>query len=578
MDCRERILSDDYRDFILDYSVPVGADTGYDLCETEVDGLFRLAYVNRAGLPLFLDTPNEYLITPKVYGLTPVTGGSSTAPADNLSLVAAGITRVQRPPLSLTGRGVLLAYIGTGIDYRSEAFLDSTGSSRILAVWDQADQSGDVPEGFLFGTEYTRERINDALAAEDPFLVVPFMETEEQGTVMTAAAAGSPSGGGSTFTGAAPDADILVVRLKQCKPHLRSYYLLPDNVVAFAEQDIMLALQYVDRFAAGLGRPLVVLLGLGTNMGSHSGSSPLAQYLNSIAIKRNRAVVVAGGEEGNASHHFRGTLKRGKEAGELTELTNYLDVEVRVGAGARGFVMEFWGSTPDVYRISVRTPGGETIPPLQLGVGESTSYRFIYERSVVTVAGIPVEPVTGDELVIFRIEEPTEGIWNFRVSASGKVHNGNFHMWLPITQFLNTEVSFLEPDPDTTLTEPAMAINAVSVTAYNDRNNSFYIESGRGFSRIGQIRPDFAAPGVNVSTPEGSRTGTGMAAAITAGAVAQFLQWIAVERHSPYLESKEVKNYLIRGAVREADLVYPNREWGYGRLNLAGTFDVLADL
>ena len=129
-----------------------------------------------------------------------------------------------------------------------------------------------------------------------------------------------------------------------------------------------------------------------------------------------------------------------------------------------------------------------------LGVGKSITYNFIYERSEVTVSSILVEPVSGDELIIFRIQNPTEGIWNFRVSASGMVHNGVFHMWLPITQFLTSEAYFLEPDPYTTLTEPAMAINTIGVSTYNDQNNSFYIESGRGFSRTGQIRPDFAAP------------------------------------------------------------------------------------
>ena len=149
-------------------------------------------------------------------------------------------------------------------------------------------------------------------------------------------------------------------------------------------------------------------------------------------------------------------------------------------------------------------------------------------------------------------------------------------MWLPITQFLSSETYFLEPDPYVTLTEPSMAIETIGVSTYNDQNNSFFIESGRGFSRTGQIRPDFAAPGVNVSTLSGRKNGSSLAAAITAGAVAQFMQWAAVERNSEFVESKEVKNFFIRGASRNPDLIYPNREWGYGRLNVAGTFDVLA--
>jgi hypothetical protein len=313
-------------------------------------------------------------------------------------------------------------------------------------------------------------------------------------------------------------------------------------------------------------------------MGAHDGTSPLSRYLSSVAAKRSRAVVVAGGDEGNASHHYSGILGRGNETVNLGPAENYRDVEVRVGPDSKGFVMEFWGSTPDIYNITVRTPGGETVPATKLALGESITYSFIYERSRVTVSGILVEPVTGDELIIFRIEEPTEGIWNFRVSATGKVHNGIFHMWLPINQFQNSELSFLEPDPYVTMTEPSMAVETIGVSVYNDQNNSFFIESGRGFSRTGQIRPDFAAPGVNISTLRGKYTGSSLAAALTAGSVAQFLQWTAVERNGEFMDSKEVKNYFIRGAVRTPELVYPNRDWGYGRLNIAGTFDVLAGL
>ena len=167
------------------------------------------------------------------------------------------------------------------------------------------------------------------------------------------------------------------------------------------------------------------------------------------------------------------------------------------------------------------------------------------------------------------------GIWTFHVSASGSLYNGNFHMWLPITEFLSTPVYFLNPDPDMTLTEPSMAPEVLSVSTYNAENNSFYAESGRGFGRTGQIRPDLSAPGVNISTIDGCRTGSSMAAAITAGAVAQFFQWSVIEGNNRLAESREIRSYFIRGAVRTQGLNCPNREWGYGRLNLEETFNAL---
>jgi subtilisin family serine protease len=387
---------------------------------------------------------------------------------------------------------------------------------------------------------------------------------------MAGVAAGSSVGNGLTYLGAAPGADIVVVKLKECKQYLRDFYLIPDNVPAYEENDVMLAVQYGDGFAVMFRRPVVFCIGLGTNYGDHAGSSALSRYLDAIAVKRSRAVVVCGGNEGNADHHFQGTLDDRSRGGTGNTL-----VEVRVGENAQGFLMELWGNVPDVFTISVRSPGGETIPPIRLGIQDAITYGFIYEKTKITIAGVLVEPASGEELITLRVQAPTAGIWSFQVEAAGEVHNGSFHLWLPITQFLNTQTYFLTPTPYITLTEPAMAEDVISVSTFDAAGNSFYAESGRGFSRTGVINPDFAAPGVGVSTIRGKKTGSSLAAAITAGAVAQFMQWAVVEGNNVVVESREIKNYFVRGASRNYDITYPNREWGYGRLNMVGTFDAL---
>ncbi len=174
-------------------------------------------------------------------------------------------------------------------------------------------------------------------------------------------------------------------------------------------------------------------------------------------------------------------------------------VEVRVAENAEGFVMELWGNVPDVFTVSVRSPGGETIPSIRLGIQDSITYSFVYERTKITVAGTLVEPSSGEEMILLRVAQPTPGIWTFLVEAVGSVHNGSFHMWLPITQFMSAPAYFLEASPYITLTEPAMARDVISVSTYNAANNSFYIDSGRGFTRNNVVAPDFAAPGVDVS-------------------------------------------------------------------------------
>lgn len=398
---------------------------------------------------------------------------------------------------------------------------------------------------------------------------------------MAGVAAGSNVDGATPYLGAASEADIVVVKLKECKQYLREFYLLPEDAVAYQENDIMLAVDYVNQFAKLFARPIVICLGVGTNMGDHAGSSALSRYLNAVATRRSHGVVVCGGNEGNAGHHYRGILERRSGAVGSTQ-----DVEIRIAEGERGFILEIWGNLPDIITATLRSPGGEMVPISRIGIGQIATYGFVYERSKVTIRNILVEPSSGSQLILMRLQEPTPGIWTVRISSVGEVHNGEFDMWLPITEFLNTDVYFLSPNPYTTLTEPAMAADVIGVSTYNAANNSFYIESGRGYNRMGAIRPDFAAPGVdipivlpnrgeNVSVITGTNTGSSLAAAMTAGAVAQFLQWAVVENHNRYAESREIKSYLIRGAARNTDTTYPNREWGYGRLDMVGVFETL---
>ena len=566
-DCRERILSNDYYDVITDYPVRMLAESDSDLCYSAIENLYSVVYFSRTDVMTADSYFFEYRSVPKLYGLMqsePVAAGF-----DPNSLIVSGITQIQREPLALTGRGCIIAIIDTGIDYTNPIFRNEDGSSRILAIWDQTIQTGTPPAGFQYGSEYTRQEIDQALQAEDPFSVVPSRDENGHGTALAGVAAGSRVRGGLSYFGAAPEADIVVVKLKECKQYFRDFYMIPQDVPAFQENDIMLAVQYADSFTDTFRRPVVICLGLGTNSGDHTGSSALSRYLELVAVKRSRAVVVGGGNEGNAAHHYYGNLN------QRAADSNSVPVEIRVEQGAQGFLLELWGTVPDVFTVSVRSPGGETIPPLRLGITDSITYGFVYERTQVTVAGTLVEPASGEELIQLRVQDPTPGIWTFQVESSGQLNNGIFHLWLPISQFLSAPVYFLTASPYVTLTEPSMAMDVISVSAYDAANNSFYIESGRGFSRTGAIRPDFAAPGVDVFTFRGRESGTSLSAAITAGAVAQFMQWAVVEGNNPLVESREIKNYLIRGASRSYGTTYPNREWGYGRLNMVGTFDAL---
>lgn len=570
MDCKRRILSNDYADGVVDFPIDRIVREGDDICYIPLDERYSVAYINRQIAPDLQENGFQYRYVPKLYGLMQNEGNrpGGNGLFDPSSLVSSGIRGVQGPPLNLKGNGVIMAFIDTGIDYTNPAFLDNNGNSRILAIWDQTNQNGTPPKGFYFGSVYGREDINNALQSEKPLEQVSVTDPLRHGTIMAGIGAGSSVNGGSTYLGAAPEADIVVVKLKEAKEYLKNYYFVPQDVPAYEEGDIMLGIAFANQFAEEFRKPVVICLGMGTNMGDHAGNSILGRYLSRIALQRSRAVVVCGGNEGIANHHYTYAFDQGEEKS--------VDVEIRVGEGEKGFLLELWGNAPDTYNISVRSPGGETIPPLRLGIELQNTYGFIFEETKVSIQGILVEPGAGEELILFRFEAPTPGIWTIQVTTVGESYNGRFHMWLPISQFLSSDTFFLQASPDTTLTEPAMVEEVISVSNYNHVNDSFYLESGRGFSRRERIKPDLAAPGVNVPTLYGNRTGSSLAAAITAGGAAQFLQWAVVEGNSPLADSQEVRNYFIKGAERKGTLKYPNREWGYGTLNVYGVFQNLS--
>lgn len=568
MTCKERILSNDYADIITDFVIPerFNYQIPADNCYHQVLDELGILYVDRSVIPNIRISDASYYFIPRCYGLTQLEGGSRQE-FNSIALMESGILATQGQPLNLTGRNVTIGFIDTGIQYENEIFRDTAGRSRIAAIWDQTIQTGTPPEGFEYGSEYTNEMIQRAIESENPRAVVPSTDESGHGTAAASVAAGSRLEGERRFIGAAPECNIVMVKLKEIKPYLREYYLVPEGVPCYSETDIMQAVQYLQKFAFNLYSPLVIYLGVGTNLGDHTGSSPLARYLTAISYQKSRAIVIGGGNEGNAERHFRG---------EITNRQTQQDVEIRVGEGEKGFIMDFWGKPPYIFSASIRSPGGETIQWINPRIKGPQMFTFIFERTLLTVDYILVEPSSNSEMIRFRFENPTAGIWTVRVRGEGSMNSGVYDLWLPITQFLTDQTYFLKPDPFITLTDPAYTGRAISVTSYNDENGSLYVNAGRGFSRDEQIKPDIAAPGVNVSTILGNRSGSSIAAAITAGGVAQILQWAVVEQNDILVDSESIRNYLIRGARRDETIEYPNREYGYGLLNIEGVFRFLA--
>ena len=562
--CRERILSENYFDFIVnqlgqnEFEGIITEDT----CQQETEFIYQIFHIEREKAEPLTFGRYSYNAIPKCYTLI-----------DTEAMTQAGILQVQNyPTLDLQGSGVIIGFIDTGIDYQNPIFRNLDGSTRIAGIWDQTIQEGEPPRGLSYGTEYRREQIDEALRGANPLEIVPSRDEESHGTFLASIAAGGANVE-NQFIGAAPDATIAMVKLKPAKQYLKDFYEIHTDVECYQETDIMLALKYLNQLAEELDLPLVICIAIGTNQGGHSALSPLSGLLEIYSNLAKRAIVIGAGNEANQRHHY---------LGQVDNVNDIQEVEIRVSSGVNGFCMELWTENPNIMNVTVVSPSGGRTPVFPVRSNDTQSYRFIFEGTEITIDYKLFLERSNAELIFIRLMNPTEGIWKVVVTPV-QVAEGIFHLWLPMTEFLQNEVYFLESDPNYTITEPGNTITGMTVGFYNGSDNSVAISSGRGYTRNRIIKPDFVAPGVNVTGAVArnlfaQRTGSSIAAGITAGASALLLEWIVYQLGEGEADSIQVRNLLTLGTERLADELYPNRTWGYGRLNLYQTFEELRRL
>lgn len=563
--CKEQILSQDYWDFIFPgfRSISDMGLEGDQYCMQNMDYGYKAIYVDGEEMePLSIER-YWYNAIPNCYCLL-----------DMAALNESGITAAQNyPALQLMGTDVMIGFVDTGIDYKNSVFRNLDGSTRIAGIWDQTIQDGAPPEGFAFGSEYREDLINEALRSGAPEELVPTADTNGHGTFLASVAAGGADME-NQFLGAAPESTLAVVKLKEAKDYLKEFYKIRPDAICYQENDIMLGLRYLSLLAAERNMPLVMCIALGTNFGGHNNATLLSNVLNRYSTTINRIVVIGGGNEANERHHFSGTLENMREQRE---------VEIRVGAGVSGFVTELWTSIPNVMTVSIISPSGERTPVISIRQGSRYVFTFTFDRTRVIVEYRLLTENNDSQLIFLRFDGPSEGIWRVAVQPL-QLSDGMFHMWLPVKEFLSGEVFFLEADPETTITEPGSTTYSMTVAYYNGIDNSIDINSGRGYTRDGYIKPDFAAPGVGVTgaMPGGrfvTRTGSSVAVGLTGGASALMAEWLVREQELNLgAGASEVRNLFVLGAQQKPLLDYPNRQWGYGTLDVYQSLDRLRRL
>jgi len=557
---RERIVSEDYADLIIEYNGDVA------IFEEFPDRTVQIINDQYAFVHVPVNFITQDIVYRFGYGSLPTCFGIIS----ESSLESSGVFRLRNIPVfNLRGQGVLIGIIDTGIEYTNPIFRYADNTTRIVSIWDQTISSGNPPSGMLYGTEFTREQINEALQSDDPLSVVPSTDENGHGTMLAGIAGGNevPERG---FYGVAPDVEFAVVKLKPAKRFLRNFFFIPENAVCFQETDILMGLIYLNNLSQRLQRPIVICIALGSSQGAHDGLGTLSTYVSVTASIPGVGIIVAAGNEGNARRHY---------SGRVDPSTGYDTVDLNVAENEPGFSMEIWGISPDIYSVDILSPSGEYIPRIVAGRNEHRVVNFIFEETIIYVDFQMVEGQSGEQLILMRFEKPSAGIWRFNVYESGGLNRG-FNIWLPMAGFISEGTYFIRSDPYTTILTLGNALNSLTVTAYNDADDSLYLNSSRGFTTTNRIKPEVAAPGVNVLGPTlgggfADFTGTSVAAAHTAGIAALIFEWGYIRGNIPLMSTVEMRNLLIRGARRDADAVYPNRDWGYGILDLYNVFDAL---
>ena len=457
------------------------------------------------------------------------------------------ITQVTLPPLSLTGNGVLVGFVDSGIDLTHPDFQDQNGNSRVLFLWDQTRDEY-PPDGYLFGTEYNNEQINEALQMGKTLS----KDESGHGTAAAGIACGNGNASNGRYRGIAPETELIVVKMRKNKG------LYPRTT------ELLSGIDYCIRKALKFNRPLVLNISFGNNYGSHTGNSLSELYLNRVSLLGRISIIAASGNEGASPVHTSGFLDQ------------TVNVDFSISERQTSLNMQLWKDYADDVRIKLRAPSGtEYTLSDKFGTNIETldQTRIAFYNS----APSPFQRLQEYYFEFFPIADNfylTSGVWSLIIEPIS-IKNGAFEMWLPSASSLNGATRFLSPDPYNTLTIPSSANSVITVGAYDAKTNTPADFSGRGAAAMPNLltKPDIVAPGVSIivpSFPSGYQTvsGTSFAAPFVTGSAALLIEWGIVKRNNLFLYGEQLKTWLIAGAKELPGYPIPNPRTGWGALCL----------
>ncbi|MBM6744184.1 S8 family peptidase [Drancourtella massiliensis] len=463
------------------------------------------------------------------------------------------IDAVQTPRFRLTGKGVLIGVIDSGIEYANADFRQEDGATRIRFLWDQTVE-GTPPEGYRIGSEFSAEQINEALQQPNRTMrlqKVPSVDSSGHGTAVAGVAAGNGRNSGGRYRGTAPDAELIIVKLGN-----------PGGEGFPRTAELMQAVDYIVQKAEMLQMPVSVNISFGNTYGAHNGTSLPERFLDAAAQIGRTLISVGTGNEGAEAGHTSGFVREGEETSVP------LGVQERQGA----FSLQIWTDYTDVIGVTIKTPSGERVGPIREVMG---TQRFLTGKTEILLYYGEPSPYSGLNEIFLEFlpvdDYVNSGEWNI-ILVPEQIVTGRFEMWLPASYTLNEGTAFFYPTEELTLTIPSTASRVLTVAAYDADTMSYADFSGRGRKSQNNQKPDLAAPGVNVVSVQGeegyaSFTGTSFAAPFASGGAALLMEWGITEKNDLFLYGEKAKAFLRRGA-RELPGYdsWPNNQLGYGAL------------
>ncbi|HSQ87591.1 S8 family peptidase [Romboutsia sp.] len=456
---------------------------------------------------------------------------------DVQSFSSTGITRFKQRN-GLTGKGVILGVIDSGIDYSLPVFKDTNGNSKILYYWDQSIE-GNPPEGFQEGTLYTNEDINKAIKGENQ---IPISPTSRHGTHVSGICAEI-----------ADEASIIAVRVGRRKTDVFS-----------SSTEFMRAIKFILDKALELKMPVAINISYGSNEGSHRGESLFEQYIDDMCSFWKNNIVVAAGNNGDKGGHKRINIKEQHEK---------VEVEFVVGENEKLLNINIWPDFVDNFSVYLVNPSNVQTQPISLTSGE---IKNIIGSTKIKGYFYPIAPYSLTRRVTIQMSSTrsiSPGIWKL-VFEPISVVTGNIDIYLPTSEGISKDTKFLRPDNILTVTVPGTANKVVTVGSFNSRTDTVSVFSGTGDIENGIYKPDLLAPGEDIISVLpggniGALTGTSMATPHVTGSIALFMEWGIVDKNDLFLYSQKMKSLLIKYARRNPIYTFPNNSMGYGFLDLS---------